>query len=95
MGITPPEFWNTTPRELARVFAGFNERARREEYARQSQALTVARFRLMDPKKLPTFKQLYRQIMNPPRLAEQTPEQGVMIAEHLNAMFGGKDLRTR
>lgn len=45
-------------------------------------------------KKLPNLATLVRKITGEKR-REQTPEEGIKVAEFLNKLFGGRDLRRK
>jgi hypothetical protein len=92
--MRPAEFWRTTPREFNRFLAGRLKAQRRE----LALAVTGAYYGAgwapgrTRKEKLPDLARILRRIMKEPR-REQTPDESLRIAEALNRMFGGKDLR--
>lgn len=91
-GLSPEQFWRLTPREFGAFMRGRAAADRRDLAIQTNAAWHGAAF--ARSKRLPNLANLMRRITGEAR-REQTPEQGVKVAEFLNRLFGGKDKRKR
>ena len=91
-GLSPDQFWTMTPREFGAFMRGRAASDRRTLAILMNAAWHGVGF--SRTKRLPNLANLMRRVLGEKR-REQTPEQGVKVAEFLNRLFGGKDLRKR
>jgi hypothetical protein len=92
--MKPAEFWRLTPREFRRYMAGRVKAERRALAMTITGAWHVAAWSPGRTKKhkLPDLGRITRRILGEKRRV-QTPAESLKIAERLNMLFGGKDLR--
>jgi hypothetical protein len=89
-GIKPGEFWSLSPREFAAWKRGQDKRGKIDMARAHYTAWVTANY--SRTKRLPPLEKVLRKIVGAPR-REQTPAESLRIAEQLNRMMGGKDLR--
>lgn len=93
-GMSPADFWRTTPREFREFVKGVAERDKAEQALAMSSAWHMAVWSKWSKRPPPDLSRILARIGQRKR-REQTPEQALRIATVLNAQMGGRDLRAQ
>lgn len=90
LGVSEAEFWGMTPRTLDALLGRRAIEQQMQDYRAGLIAMLVHNAHAKSAKSIADF---FPSLKTGPR--EQTPEEMLAVAEQLNQLFGGEDLRQK